>query len=154
MLGRADHLARQRACPEEQSIAVRSTAACRSLPQLLLVVAYCYCGTATAALLSISSLPLVKPLRFAAARARRRSPLTVRSNMQVRRAGAAGPILPGVEMKLEHSSERDADGEGEICVRGRHVMMERSERLWRESLSTLLVLCRSQRSGWASYGSN
>ena len=80
--------------------------------------------------------------------------LTVRSNMQVRRAGAAGPILPGVEMKLEHSSERDADGEGEICVRGRHVMMERSERLWRESLSTLLVLCRSQRSGWASYGSN
>ena len=27
-------------------------------------------------------------------------------------------------MKLEHASERDAEGEGEICVRGRHVMME------------------------------
>jgi long-chain-fatty-acid--CoA ligase ACSBG len=41
----------------------------------------------------------------------------------VRRVGAVGPILPGVEMKLFHDKQRDQDGEGEICFRGRHVMM-------------------------------
>jgi len=41
----------------------------------------------------------------------------------VRRVGAVGPIIPGVEMKLFHDKVRDNDGEGEICFRGRHVMM-------------------------------
>jgi len=39
------------------------------------------------------------------------------------KAGSCGVPIPGVEIKLDHVKGRDKDGEGEICFRGRHVMM-------------------------------
>eukprot|EP00455_Lapot_gusevi_P047118 TRINITY_DN6321_c0_g1_i4.p1 TRINITY_DN6321_c0_g1~~TRINITY_DN6321_c0_g1_i4.p1 ORF type:complete len:709 (+),score=240.31 TRINITY_DN6321_c0_g1_i4:98-2224(+) len=39
------------------------------------------------------------------------------------RVGSCGPALPGVEIKIEHVEGRDKPGEGEICMRGRTVMM-------------------------------
>eukprot|EP00854_Cymbomonas_tetramitiformis_P009440 gene9440-11181_t len=38
-------------------------------------------------------------------------------------AGTCGVLMPGVETKIEHVDGRDLDGEGEICMRGRHVML-------------------------------
>ena len=35
----------------------------------------------------------------------------------------AAPRLPGVELKLERVEGRDKPGEGEVCFRGRSVMM-------------------------------
>ncbi|KAJ1461303.1 hypothetical protein M885DRAFT_553996 [Pelagophyceae sp. CCMP2097] len=37
--------------------------------------------------------------------------------------GTCGPALPGVEIKIEHLKGRDKEGEGEVCFRGRSVMM-------------------------------
>ena len=37
--------------------------------------------------------------------------------------GSVGFIAPGMELKTEHMAGRDKEGEGEICFRGRHVMM-------------------------------
>lgn len=37
--------------------------------------------------------------------------------------GSVGFIAPGMELKTEHVKGRDKEGEGEICFRGRHVMM-------------------------------
>ena len=37
--------------------------------------------------------------------------------------GYCGPALPGVELKLERVEGRDKPGEGEVCFRGRSVMM-------------------------------
>ena len=37
--------------------------------------------------------------------------------------GACGFRLQGCELKLDHVEGRDKEGEGEICFRGRHVMM-------------------------------
>jgi len=39
------------------------------------------------------------------------------------KAGACGTPIPGVELKLDNVKGRDKDGEGEICFRGRHIMM-------------------------------
>ena len=38
-------------------------------------------------------------------------------------AGTCGRTLPGVEIKIDHDPSRDKPGEGEVCFRGRHVMM-------------------------------
>lgn len=38
-------------------------------------------------------------------------------------AGSCGIPIPGVEIKLDHKEGRDKAGEGEICYRGRHIMM-------------------------------
>ncbi|KAK3251540.1 hypothetical protein CYMTET_39129 [Cymbomonas tetramitiformis] len=38
-------------------------------------------------------------------------------------AGTCGIVLPGVETKIDHVAGRDPEGEGEICMRGRHVML-------------------------------
>merc|ERR1712228_436359 len=38
-------------------------------------------------------------------------------------AGAVGPIVVGSEVLLDHVSDRDEDGKGEICYRGRLAMM-------------------------------
>lgn len=38
-------------------------------------------------------------------------------------AGTGGPTLPGTEVKIHHVPGRDKEGEGEVCMRGRHVMM-------------------------------
>ena len=38
-------------------------------------------------------------------------------------AGTCGRIIPGVEIKIDHDPSRDKPGEGEVCFRGRHVMM-------------------------------
>lgn len=40
-----------------------------------------------------------------------------------RKFGSCGKIMPGCEIKLEHQEGRDKEGEGEICYRGRHIMM-------------------------------
>lgn len=37
--------------------------------------------------------------------------------------GSVGTTMPGVETLLLHEAGRDKEGEGEICMRGRHVMM-------------------------------
>jgi long-chain-fatty-acid--CoA ligase ACSBG len=37
--------------------------------------------------------------------------------------GSVGPALPGIEIKLDHVEGRDKPNEGEICYRGRNVMM-------------------------------
>ena len=37
--------------------------------------------------------------------------------------GKVGWAMPGTELKIEHESGRDRPGEGEICFRGRHIMM-------------------------------
>jgi long-chain-fatty-acid--CoA ligase ACSBG len=37
--------------------------------------------------------------------------------------GWCGPAVPGVEIKLEHVPGRDRPGEGEVCFRGRSVML-------------------------------
>ena len=39
------------------------------------------------------------------------------------KAGTCGLPIPGAEIKLDHVQGRDKEGEGEICFRGRHVMM-------------------------------
>eukprot|EP00019_Armaparvus_languidus_P008267 CAMPEP_0168591482 /NCGR_PEP_ID=MMETSP0420-20121227/7163_1 /TAXON_ID=498008 /ORGANISM="Pessonella sp." /LENGTH=712 /DNA_ID=CAMNT_0008627287 /DNA_START=55 /DNA_END=2193 /DNA_ORIENTATION=+ len=39
------------------------------------------------------------------------------------KVGSCGPSLPGVELKIDHDPSRDAKGEGEICYRGRHIML-------------------------------
>ena len=39
------------------------------------------------------------------------------------KAGTCGRPIPGVEIKIDHVAGRDKEGEGEICFRGRHVMM-------------------------------
>ena len=39
------------------------------------------------------------------------------------KAGTCGRILPGVEIKIDHDPNRDKPGEGEVCFRGRHIMM-------------------------------
>jgi long-chain-fatty-acid--CoA ligase ACSBG len=39
------------------------------------------------------------------------------------KVGSTGPSLPGCEMKLMHEEGRDKPGNGEICYRGRHIMM-------------------------------
>jgi len=38
-------------------------------------------------------------------------------------SGTCGTTLPGVEIKIDHDPSRDKPGEGEVCFRGRHVMM-------------------------------
>mmetsp|Transcript_15757 Transcript_15757/g.49339 ORF Transcript_15757/g.49339 Transcript_15757/m.49339 type:complete len:803 (-) Transcript_15757:65-2473(-) len=38
--------------------------------------------------------------------------------------GSCGPSMDGAELKIDHQADRgDKEGEGEICMRGRHVMM-------------------------------
>jgi long-chain-fatty-acid--CoA ligase ACSBG len=39
------------------------------------------------------------------------------------RIGATGTTLPGTEILIDHVADRDKKGEGEVCFRGRHVMM-------------------------------
>jgi len=39
------------------------------------------------------------------------------------KVGSTGPNMPGVETKIDHEKRRDKEGEGEICMRGRNVMM-------------------------------
>ena len=39
------------------------------------------------------------------------------------KTGTCGTKLPGVELKIDHDPKRDKPGEGEVCFRGRHVMM-------------------------------
>ena len=39
------------------------------------------------------------------------------------KAGTCGTTLPGVEIKIDHDPTRDKPGEGEVCFRGRHIMM-------------------------------
>jgi len=40
-----------------------------------------------------------------------------------RETGTTGPALNGIEVKLDHVPDRDKKGEGEICFRGRSIMM-------------------------------
>eukprot|EP00457_Paulinella_chromatophora_P001618 gb/GEZN01001620.1/.p1 GENE.gb/GEZN01001620.1/~~gb/GEZN01001620.1/.p1 ORF type:complete len:813 (-),score=86.22 gb/GEZN01001620.1/:290-2728(-) len=37
--------------------------------------------------------------------------------------GSCGRPIPGCEIKIDHVADRDNKGEGEICFRGRHIMM-------------------------------
>jgi len=37
--------------------------------------------------------------------------------------GSVGTTMPGAETMLDHQEGRDKEGEGEICFRGRHIMM-------------------------------
>jgi len=37
--------------------------------------------------------------------------------------GTVGKPLPGTELKILYDKDRDKIGEGEICFRGRHIMM-------------------------------
>jgi long-chain-fatty-acid--CoA ligase ACSBG len=37
--------------------------------------------------------------------------------------GSTGPSMVGTELKIMHDASRDKAGEGEICFRGRHIMM-------------------------------
>lgn len=37
--------------------------------------------------------------------------------------GSCGTTIPGAETKLDHDASRDKPGQGEICFRGRHIMM-------------------------------
>eukprot|EP00051_Salpingoeca_urceolata_P004954 m.69126 g.69126 ORF g.69126 m.69126 type:complete len:737 (-) comp13958_c0_seq1:266-2476(-) len=39
------------------------------------------------------------------------------------KVGTAGTVLRGCEIKIDHDAGRDKPGEGEICFRGRHIMM-------------------------------
>jgi len=39
------------------------------------------------------------------------------------KVGSTGANLPGVETKIDHDNRRDKEHEGEICMRGRNVMM-------------------------------
>ena len=51
-------------------------------------------------------------------------PMTVSNDrMNGARIGAAGLPLSGCELKIDHLTGRDKPGEGEICFRGRHIMM-------------------------------
>lgn len=51
-------------------------------------------------------------------------PMTVSNDrMNGSRVGSAGLPLGGCELKVEHSPGRDKIGEGELCFRGRHIMM-------------------------------
>jgi hypothetical protein len=34
-----------------------------------------------------------------------------------------GDPTPGCELKIDHQAGRDKEGEGEVCFRGRHIMM-------------------------------
>jgi len=38
-------------------------------------------------------------------------------------AGSCGRTMPGAELKIDFQAGRDKEGEGEVCFRGRHVMM-------------------------------
>jgi len=49
-------------------------------------------------------------------------PITT-SRPEIFRAGSAGAPLEGVEVKIDHVAGRDKEGEGEICYRGRNVMI-------------------------------
>jgi long-chain-fatty-acid--CoA ligase ACSBG len=40
-----------------------------------------------------------------------------------RKVGCCGTSLPGTELKIDHDPDRDEPGNGEICYRGRHIMM-------------------------------
>jgi len=41
-----------------------------------------------------------------------------------KKSGSCGPPLPGVEVKIDHVAARgDKPGNGEVCFRGRHIMM-------------------------------
>jgi long-chain-fatty-acid--CoA ligase ACSBG len=39
------------------------------------------------------------------------------------RIGTVGPAIPGVELRIDHDPNRDKPGHGEICYRGRNIMM-------------------------------
>jgi len=39
------------------------------------------------------------------------------------KVGSCGPAIPGCELKIDHVEGRDKKGEGEICYRGRHIML-------------------------------
>jgi long-chain-fatty-acid--CoA ligase ACSBG len=45
------------------------------------------------------------------------------SNRGSHLVGSTGPSLCGLETKIMHDASRDKKGEGEICYRGRHVML-------------------------------
>eukprot|EP01108_Squamamoeba_japonica_P000651 TRINITY_DN121_c0_g2_i2.p1 TRINITY_DN121_c0_g2~~TRINITY_DN121_c0_g2_i2.p1 ORF type:complete len:615 (-),score=359.65 TRINITY_DN121_c0_g2_i2:153-1997(-) len=49
-------------------------------------------------------------------------PMTV-SSPGCYKVGSCGPPMPGVELRIEHDASRDKAGEGEICYRGRHIML-------------------------------
>jgi len=49
-------------------------------------------------------------------------PQTV-SPVDYRRIGSCGPTIPGTEIMIQHVKGRDPPGEGEVCFRGRHIMM-------------------------------
>ena len=38
------------------------------------------------------------------------------------KVGSVGMTIPGAETMIDHVPGRDKEGEGEICMRGRHVM--------------------------------
>ena len=42
---------------------------------------------------------------------------------EFRKTGSCGRPMPGCELKIVHDPSRDKPGAGEICMRGRHVMM-------------------------------
>lgn len=39
------------------------------------------------------------------------------------KTGSCGRVIPGAAIMIQHEEGRDAEGEGEICFRGRHIMM-------------------------------
>jgi len=45
------------------------------------------------------------------------------SSALYRRLGSCGADIAGTELKIEHEAGRDEPGNGEICYRGRHIMM-------------------------------
>jgi long-chain-fatty-acid--CoA ligase ACSBG len=45
------------------------------------------------------------------------------SRPNYRRLGSCGASIPSTELKIDHVDGRDKPGEGEICYRGRHIMM-------------------------------
>ncbi|MES1907242.1 MAG: hypothetical protein MHM6MM_000402 [Cercozoa sp. M6MM] len=46
------------------------------------------------------------------------------SRLRARRHGSVGPPIDGVDTRIVHDSERgDREGEGELCLRGRHVFL-------------------------------
>lgn len=42
--------------------------------------------------------------------------------LESNKIGSVGVTLPGAETMIDHVPGRDKEGEGEICMRGRHVM--------------------------------